>query len=212
MRRFHKPFLILALCYIAVSPALGAEGDVLARWPVDTLALADGGRMVLTDPIARVFKAGSWTFQAYGSVSFGDEAGEVYMAHVGGGYVLWDDISVNLEVVAGGIDIAERQEDSASIVGLDLVGRWHFHHEGPWSVYAEIGAGLQQSSEPIPSAGTHFNFRPQLGIGCTHEVDDGAKLMAGVRWIHISNADKDGDTNNPGFDAAMFYWGLTVPF
>ena len=48
------------------------------------------------------FNAESWTFQTYGSATFGDDAGELYLGRAGVGYHAWDDISVNLEVVTGG--------------------------------------------------------------------------------------------------------------
>ena len=80
----------------------------------------------------------------------------------------------------------------------------------------EGGAGIQESSDPFPEGktniGTHFNFRPQLGMGFTVGLTDQVRLMAGARWLHISNADRDGSVHNPGYDAVLVYSGLMIPF
>ncbi len=153
-----------------------------------------------------------FTFQAYGSGSFGDDAGELYTAHVGLGYLLRDDLSVNLEVIAGEIDIDQGRMGSAWVAGLDLLVRWHFARGNGWTIYTEGGAGLQQSADPFPVGGTHFNFRPQMGVGFTLRFNHSVNLMAGARWLHISNADKDSPSDNPGYDAAMIYSGFMIRF
>ena len=55
-----------------------------------------------------------------------------------------------------------------------------------------------------------MNFTPQIGFGGTVRIDDRLRLMAGVRWFHVSN----GQTadSNPGVDMIAGYLGLTMPF
>ncbi len=136
----------------------------------------------------------------------------MFTSHTGGGYFFQDDRSINLELIAGDIEIDESHQESLAVVGLDLLFRWFLKRDGPWSVYAEAGVGLHQSSGPFPTAGSHFNFRPQAGLGFTLDLDAHVKLMSGARWLHISNANKDGSKRNPGFDGGMIYSGIMVRF
>jgi len=180
------------------------------------LAMDDPGISLLSvepEPSVGGFaKAGTWTFQLYGSAAFGDRNGDVFTGHVGVGYHFIDDVSINLEVIVGAIDIRKGDQETATVYGLDLLVRYHFYKHGAFSLYAEGGAGLQQSTEPFPVGGTHFNFRPQAGIGLTLGLSEEVRLIVGARWLHISNADKEGNLMNPGFDAGVIYTGLMIPF
>ncbi len=203
---------VFCFCFclgMALSAALGASASA-----DETGVMADLFGDGALKGVQRVGfgKAGSWTFQTYGSAALGDRTGNVFTAHVGAGYYMKDDLSINIELLAGEININEGTEGVASVVGVDLLLRYHFRKEGPWTFYLEGGAGLQQSSDPFPTVGTHFNFRPQAGIGFTVELLDRARLMSGVRWLHISNANKDGPLKNPGYDGVMIYSGLMIPF
>ena len=155
---------------------------------------------------------GSWTFQSYGSAALGEGSGKVYTAHFGVGYFFRENLSLNLELVGGSINLNEGHHDSAVVYGMDLLMRWHFYNDGVWAAHLEAGAGMHKSSHPFPAEGTHFNFRPQLGIGFTYSMTPNVKLMAGVRWLHISNANKDGSLKNPGFDGYMLYSGFMLAF
>lgn len=195
------------------------------QWPTqDTPLKAQAAVMLLTgqegsleDQVDEVvswvpFAAGSWSFQTYGSVSVGDENGEMYTGHIGVGYYLWDNFSINLEAVGGYLNIEEGRNSEGSLVGLDLLIRHHLIIGDGWTIYFDGGGGIQQTSEPFPSGGTHFNFRPQGGLGVTLNLSDSAMFMGGVRWIHVSNASKDGQDNNPGYDSAQIYAGMIFSF
>jgi hypothetical protein len=164
------------------------------------------------------FSQDTWSFQTYGTASFGDGAnqGEVWTLHVGAGYFLRDGFSVNLEGVGAYIDMNPNdaaQGGQAAGGGLDLLLRWHFLRDRDWSLYADGGAGFLQSSQSFPADGTHFNFTPQAGFGGTLHLVDGLYLMGGTRWYHISNARiPHGAARNPGYDSIMFYAGLMILF
>ncbi len=156
----------------------------------------------------RPFAAGSWTFQTYGSAGvFDSDKGEIYTGHIGVGYYFVDDLSINLEAFGGWV--TPERDEHGGVGGFDLLLRWHFVNEDGYSLYIDGGAGFQQATTNYPSD-SHHNFRPQFGIGGTLELFDSARLMVGVRWLHISNA---GTTDgNDGFDGAQFYAGLMIPF
>jgi len=159
--------------------------------------------------------AGRWIANAYGSSTFGfsnGESGDLYLGHLGMGYYFWDNISINLEFVAGGVD--PDFADTSSAVGFDLIGRWHFFESDDqnFSVFLEGGAGMLWTDDPFPAAGTHQNFTPQAGLGLTWDVGQRVRLLSGVRWHHISNADKTGEDRNPGYDGVMVYAGFNLTF
>ena len=66
------------------------------------------------------------------------------------------------------------------------------------------------ANEKVPGNGTEFNFTPQAGLGVTYDIGNEVRLIGGVKWHHISNADLDED--NPGRDSIMAYAGVSFPF
>lgn len=169
---------------------------------------------VTADPGA-LGDVGYWMFQAYGSASLGNDKGEIYLAHVGFGYFVYDGLSINLEAVGGGFRASDRGLDdghTSGAIGLDLLFRWHFYRDDRWSVYLDCGGGLLQADTSFPANGTHFNFTPQAGIGVTCRFTDHMYVMTGTRWHHVSNAGKNSSNENPGYDAPMIYGGILFAF
>lgn len=167
-------------------------------------------------PIApEPFAASSWTMQAYGSATFGDDASELYLAHMGFGYHIWDNFSFNVELVGGGFHADNEGGESghsAAAVGVDLLARYHFYRGEGWSLYGDAGSGFMQGTTSVPANGTHFNFTPQAGIGLLMNRDHNMDLITGARWHHISNARMNGIKQNPGYDGAMIYAGMLFRF
>ncbi len=158
------------------------------------------------------FAKGTWTAQFYGSATLGDVDGEVYAGHASVGYYLLDGLSFNVGLVGGQIDSDETFGDDGYIYGAEMLLRWHFYQQPDWSLYLDGGLGFTWSEHPFPANGTHQNFNPQLGLGFTVDLFDPAKVMIGARWHHISNANRSGGDENPGFDGVMVYAGLMMPF
>ncbi|QOI99581.1 MAG: acyloxyacyl hydrolase [Phycisphaeraceae bacterium] len=103
--------------------------------------------------------------------------------------------------------------DDAGGINPNLLLRYHFWNEGPWTLFADAGIGLLFSSDNVPAGGTSANFTPRVGIGFTRELtSDGVRLEAGLRWHHISNARILGDDDNPARDLPLLYVGVTFPF
>ena len=205
-------WVVLAAIHLSVAGHIAAAEPPSGPDPAEPpVSLTDYYQAELANP--RVdFIAGTWTFQTYGSAAFGDENGEIYAGHIGAGYHPWDNVSINLEAFGGHIDFEDGSHGEAAVGGLDLLVRVHIHKGDGWTLFVDVGAGLQQSTRPLPYNGTHFNFRPQGGLGVTVRVRDNAMLIAGARWLHISNANKDGQDVNPGYDSAFLYTGLMIPF
>lgn len=98
-------------------------------------------------------------------------------------------------------------------VNPSFVLRWHFYDDKDWTIYADIGIGLQLSTSDVPASGTSFNFTPRAGMGITKAIgDSGARLQLGLRWAHVSNARITGHDDNFGTDAAFLYVGVIFPY
>lgn len=112
--------------------------------------------------------------------------------------------------------------DDTCGAGLSFVARWHVWHGAfgetnteafDWTVYLDLGIGFIASGDDVPPSGTSFNLAPRVGIGATFRLGENeSRLVAGVRWHHMSNARITGDDNNPDFNAPLLYVGVQWPF
>lgn len=201
---------------LGTAPSQAAGPLDLSAGVVGTLQLAaldDSNRSEDSTVAADVsitddFVRNSWVITTYGSARIGDK-GMMYTGHVGVGYHLRDDFSVNIEAIGGIVDV--ESDTSGGMAELDLVLRWHFSKNDDWSIYADLGAGIISSGVSIPRGGTHFNFTPQIGLGATIDLSGKAKMIVGARYIHLSNARMQGASKNPAWDGGLVYIGLMFP-
>lgn len=120
------------------------------------------------------------------------------------------DVEVGFEGAVWGL--FQEGDDAAGVSGSFII-RWHFYHEGPWTVFLDAGIGALASTDNVPAEGTSLNFLPRGGIGLTHAIEGGpARLIAGVQYHHISNARILGDDANPARDLPLIYAGVVFPF
>ena len=160
-------------------------------------------------PIAE-FSKGYQKWQAYGSLACCDDGkGEMYAFHIGYGYFFLDDFSVNVDVL--GSYIRSDIDDDGAAIGLDLIFRRHQYKspDNQWSLFVEAGSGLQKQSTNYAGNRT-FNFRLLAGGGATVRIAEKARLMGGMRYLHISDAGIEG--GGGGFDGFQFYAGSMFPF
>lgn len=121
-----------------------------------------------------------------------------------------DDFEVGVEGTLWGFF----QDDSTAGLSTSLVMRYHFFQAQRWSAFAEAGMGVLLAGDDVPDEGTSFNFMPRFGGGVTWRIfeDSPTRLMAGLRWHHISNARIKGETDNPARDAPGLFVGLVYEF
>ena len=156
------------------------------------------------------FSKGYQKWQTYVSAAGFDEGkGEMYSLHLGYGYFFMDDFSINIDVLGSYIDSGI--DDNGIAAGLDVIFRRHPFkgHDNLWSLYLDLGAGLQQQSTNFAGS-RRFNFRILAGGGATIRVAENARLIAGIRYLHISDAGIEG--GGGGFDGLHFYAGSMFPF
>jgi hypothetical protein len=131
--------------------------------------------------------------------------------HVAISWFVIDDFEIGAEL--GGWYHSQEGTDAGS-VNLNFLLRWHFVNTGKWTVFADAGIGVLGASDEVPQGGSEFNFTPRVGLGFTRALseDNATRLMAGLRWHHISNGHIYGDTDNPARDGVMIYAGIVFPF
>ncbi len=125
-------------------------------------------------------------------------------------YFLIDDFEVGVEAGLWAIF----QDDDTVGISSSLVMRYHFYQAERWSAFGELGMGLILTGDDAPDTGTSFSLMPRVGAGITYRLfdDSTTRLIAGLRWHHISNARIRGEANNPARDAPGLYMGLLFDF
>ena len=181
----------------SVPGASGAQGT--AR-PASDRA---GARMV-TAPFGA---KDSWRWQVLGSWMGDFDGADQLEAEWSASWFFVENLSLDFGV--SGDAILQPGTDAGG-GGASLMMRWHFLARAEWSLFADIGCGLLFTNEPVPSDGGRVNFTPRAGLGGTIDVGGGARLMAGARWYHISNANTGQD--NPGRDSLQVFGGVSFPF
>ncbi len=122
-------------------------------------------------------------------------------------HFFFDGHSLSLELNGLAVD---QEGNNAVGLNLALLLRSHWIRGDNWSIYIDGGAGLLTTNNDVPDAGSSFNFTPQIGGGATFAVNDTQRIMTGLRWYHISNANTF--EANPGLDAVYGYVGYNFPF
>ena len=160
-------------------------------------------------PVSQFGKEGTSRWNVYGAVAHDFDSSTVGLVSVGLSYFIRDFLSLD-----GSIDGLYSDQDgpNAGGAGFVLLFRWHVfrNQSNTWSAYMDGGAGMLFSTNDIPATGSSVNFMPQIGGGMSFDVGNDTRLMVGVRWFHISNANTFRD--NPGRDHLEVYAGLSFPF
>lgn len=150
-----------------------------------------------------------WFFQTGIGIPYDPAESNTFgLVGAGGTYFFADGHSVNL--VLNGLYFSQVGSDAAGI-NLDLIGRWHIVREKKWSFFVDGGAGIIGTTSRVPLVGgSRFNFTPQVGGGLSFQLPKRKRLLMGVRWYHISNADLY--EPNTGLDSVYGWVGVDVPW
>lgn len=200
---------------VAAVPEAAAENAVIEQsGDVEQFVVSDDA--TVPTPIAQSSSeaeppafgtAGTQRWYVHGSVA--GDLDDDFWGMVGGGatHFFADGHSVNLELNGFAFD---QPGDDAVGLNLNLLLRSHWLRRENWSLYVDGGAGIIGTTNDVPSDGSSFNFTPQVGGGATFNLQDEKRLMVGLRWHHISNADTF--ESNPGLDTLQGYVGVNLPF
>ncbi|MBI1372792.1 MAG: outer membrane beta-barrel protein [Phycisphaera sp.] len=219
---YHRsPTVIRIAIAMAVAVTLGLSTTSFAADPISTIAEMVGASTQTADEGgANLFGAKQIDVNVIGGAFTGiNNVETIYFGGVDVDWFFWDDLSCVTELVGYGVQQDEDRlggdNDNSAGVGFNLLGRWHFlkRNDDKIKVFVEAGAGLAYFNDNTPGPeGTHFNFTPQGGVGVKWRFADNIGLIAGVRYLHISNANIHGSDRNPGIDSIGGYGGLTIDF
>jgi hypothetical protein len=115
--------------------------------------------------------------------------------------------SVSLGLEAMVLHVAQRLDD-AVLGGAAVMPRWHAWSGTRATLFVEGGLGVSYSSTFVPEGGTRFNYLVIGGAGITRHMTGRVHLVAGGRWLHISNASLAGRHRNPDIESLGGYVGV----
>ncbi len=85
--------------------------------------------------------------------------------------------------------------------------RWRGLQIGETSVFVEGGAGPAYATTRVPGNGTQLNVVTNLGTGLSRPLTPRVDMLAGARWMHLSNSGFAGRWRNPDIQALGVYVG-----
>jgi hypothetical protein len=101
---------------------------------------------------------------------------------------------------------------NAFVNGLVPLVRWRLFDISGGTLFAELGPGISWSDTRTPPRGTAFNYLVQGTVGVTRRLGSRSHLVTGFRWLHLSNASREGRSRNPDIEALGAYGGLSLGF
>jgi hypothetical protein len=101
---------------------------------------------------------------------------------------------------------------NAFVNGLVPLVRFRMFDVPGGTLYAEVGPGISWSDTRTPPRGTQFNYLVQGTVGIAHRLGSRSHFVTGFRWLHLSNASREGRSRNPDIEALGAYGGLSLAF
>lgn len=194
----------------ATAPPTDGEAIPADAPPVQLLGGDDAGdSLARVDVAPRYGEAGSVRLDLRAGYGTDVQDGDQWIAQGGIGLSGFIEDGLALRVELNGAQIRQ-VEGSEQGVNVALLFEWHFLRRESWSLFLDAGAGVLFTTDDVPAGGSSFNFTPQAGLGLTAALSEDLRLVAGVKWHHISNANTFDE--NPGRDHVMVYTGLSLPF
>ncbi len=102
---------------------------------------------------------------------------------------------------------AQYHPDTAYLVGLTPVVRYHFLAGSRLDPFFDAGAGFTATDIGRPDLSTTFEFNLQVGAGFHWRLWKNMAFTFDARYLHVSNAGID--TPNHGVNSFLFSGGLT---
>jgi Lipid A 3-O-deacylase (PagL) len=107
--------------------------------------------------------------------------------------------------------VSQRGVD-AWLVGGTFGVRARVYRRERWTAFVEVKFGVSESDTYVPPRGTRFNYLAHGGSGVTFRIRRGVHGLAGLEWIHVSNAGLAGRDRNPDIEAVGPRLGILVAF
>lgn len=131
------------------------------------------------------------------------------------GYVVTDErgegwLRGNFEVLAEPTLLRLEAKESATLVGLAVLGRWVFATSSVIHPYLEAGVGVLNGDAGLIQTQCDVNFLLEGGTGAMLFVSEATALTVGYRFQHISNGGRC--SPNFGLNSSMFIVGVSYFF
>jgi hypothetical protein len=98
------------------------------------------------------------------------------------------------------------------LVGATIGVRGRIYRRARMTLFWEFDVGVSKAETYTPPRGTRFNYLALGGGGATVRLRPGMHLLAGLRWIHVSNNGLAGRHRNPDIEAVGPQIGVLVAF
>lgn len=158
-----------------------------------------------------IFPKGTYTLQttlggAYDGVENVSWAGTT----VSVGKFFWDDVNLAIDVTGYAFEVQNADDPWGVAIGPTFR---HFLIRRPdFTLYPEVGLQFCETSRNLPDDGTRFNFMLRFGVGTGFRLRDDLWLVAGLRYVHVSNGGYQGGDRHPGINAGEGFVGLMWQF
>ena len=128
------------------------------------------------------------------------------------GYVITDQhgagwVRGNFELLAEPTLIHLAASNSATVVGLSVLGRWVFATGPVARPYFEVGLGVLGGRVNLRETNCEANFIIEAGPGVLLFLSEATTVTVGYRFHHISNA--GACTQNLGVNSSLFTLGIS---
>ena len=105
-----------------------------------------------------------------------------------------------------------QRDIDAWLFGLTWGVRGRFTRKPRWSAFWEFEVGVSEADTYTPPRGTRFNYLAIGGGGLLMRIHRGTHVLAGLRWVHVSNNSLAGRSRNPDLEAVGPMVGMLVGF
>jgi hypothetical protein len=113
---------------------------------------------------------------------------------------------------AGPLYYVDQRGADAYLLGATFGVRQRVFRAGRTSAFLEFDVGVSKADGITPPRGTQFNYLAVGAAGATVRLRPGLHLLAGLRWIHVSNNSLAGPSRNPDIEAVGPQVGVLIGF
>ena len=141
--------------------------------------------------------------------NYNDNREEMYGLVTGITYGVRDGIALT---ASGPLYCVSQRGVDAFLLGATFGVRGRVLRRGRAASFLELQVGVSQADTPTPPRGTRFNYLALGGAGMTVRLRRHTHLLAGLKWVHVSNASLAGRDRNPDIEALGPRLALLVGF
>jgi hypothetical protein len=113
---------------------------------------------------------------------------------------------------AGPLYYVDQRGADAYLLGATFGIRQRVYRARRVSAFVEFDVGVSKADSITPPRGTQFNYLAVGAAGATVRLRPGLRLLASLRWIHVSNNSLAGPSRNPDIEAIGPQVGLLIGF